>query len=128
MSDGAQLGIEPHKALETIMGGEAPKQSERLEKKDMLNLILDSPEAYADIPKEHGAASYTLGCYWLAKQFYLLRKEGKTGDVNQMYDLMEAKCGKQDYDFTGFMVGYADNLSRWLLDMPEVNNPAIIAL
>jgi len=124
--DGANLGIKPHRVLETMLGGKpSPKEDEMMSREDMLKQILAMPDDY-----KTAATSYDNSSMWLAKQFYLLRKEGKEGDQSEMYDFMKDKNGdkEKDYDFTGFMVGWANNVSRWLLDRPEVGNDAILEL
>lgn len=130
MSDGSSLGVKPTRALESIIGGkEQPAKDERLKKEEMLKEVLALPDDYKKATEGFkDGDGYDRCSMWLAKQFYLLRQEGVEGDCSAMYDAMKAKSGKEDYDFTGFMVGWANNLSRWLLDKPEQQNPAIMEI
>ncbi len=122
--DGANIGVKPERALQSILGGKpSPEKDEQLSKEKMLAEIMAMPDSYKEAAK-----SYDTTSMWLAKQFYLLKKEGIDGDAHAIYDAMVKKCGKQNYDFTGFMVGWANNVSRWLLDQPEQENPAIVTI
>lgn len=118
--DGANIGVPGEEAVKAALGGEQPKT--KLSKDEILARVLAIPDDYAQMK------SYNDGCYWLAKQFYLLRKDGVEGDPHELYVAMQKKCGDRDYGFTGFMVGWANNCSRWLLGMDEVKNPAIMTI
>ena len=122
--DGANLGIKPTRALETILGGkEQPKEEEKVTREKMLAEIMAVPDSYREAAKDYDSTTL-----WLAKQFYLLRKEGVDGDCYALYDAMKKKCGDLDYDFTGFMVGWANNVVRWIMELPEEENPAIVTI
>lgn len=120
--DGADMGVIPTRALETILGGvESPKDTECLSKQEMLSKIMAMPDDY-----KQAATNYDTCTFWLAKQFIALRKMGIDGSAHDMYEKMKKRCGENDYDFTGFMVGWANNVSLWLSDRPSSDNPAII--
>lgn len=118
--DGANMGATPEDSLKLALSGDQPQQE--MTKEQVLEKVLSMPDDYSQVH------SYGDGCYWLAKRFYELRKSGVEGDPHFMYDAMRKRCGEQDYDFTGFMVGWANNCSRWLLALDEVENPAIIVI
>ena len=123
-SDGANMGVKPARALETILGGkDQPKEEERLSSEGMRSLLLSQPDDYKDISEDYDSASL-----WLAKQFFLILESDFEEDYNKLYDEMKKKNGEQDYDFTGFMVGWANNAARYALNKPSHRNPAIVEI
>jgi hypothetical protein len=123
--DGANLGVPAGEALKAVLGDEQPKT--KLSKEEMLAKVMAAPDYYEPATAATDE-DYTRACFWLAKQFYLIRKDGIEGDSWALYQEMKKRCGDRDYGFSGFMVGYANNLSRWLLDLPETDNPAIVTI
>ena len=122
-SDGANLGIKPERALKTILGGEKhPSKEEQLDPAQMRAEILSSPDEYFG----NDGFSYDGSCMWLAKQFLLLLEAGIDGNESTLYNAMIEKCGKKDYGFTGYMVGWANNAARYAIGKPPQPNPAIM--
>lgn len=128
MSDGANLGISATRALKTIIGGEpAPTKEEGKSKEQLIADLLAIDDNY-----KKASTDYDSTTMWLAKQMYLERVAGKEGDADAMYQHVKTKFKDKwtdwNVDFTGFMVGFANNLSRHLLDKPEQSNPALITI
>lgn len=122
MSDGADMGVTPERALGTILGGQPqPSEEEKMSPEKMRDELMKQPDDYKDIE-----GSYDSGAMWLAKQFLLLLEAGVEGDYNVLYDKMKEKNGEQDYGFTGFMVGWANNAARYALNRPPQPNPAFV--
>src|SRR3990167_9092602 len=106
--DGANMGVLPNRALDTILGkGEQPTKEERLSPIEMRKKIMRQPDKYADIK------SYEEATLWLAKQFLILLEEGVAENDYVLFEKMVERNGTRDYDFTGFMVGYANNVARY---------------
>ena len=126
--DGADMGVLPSRALETIIGGKGqPFQEERASPEEMRKKIMEQPDRYEDVTgaKGEGYQNMTL---WLAKQFLKLLEEGFSGDEHDLFLEMMKRNGEKDYDFTGFMVGYANNAARYCLGKPPQPNPAIVEI
>lgn len=118
--DGANIGVPAEAAMKAAMSGKQPK--EKLTKEKMLEQVL----AMGDYNED--AFSYDGASMWLAKQFYLILKDGIEGEAFALYNEMKKRNGNRDYGFSGFMVGWANNCARWLLDKPEQPNPALITI
>ena len=126
--DGADMGVLPNRALETIIGGkEQPTKKERLSPEQIREKLMSQPDKYEDIVGIEGEG-YENSTLWLAKQYLLLLLSGLEGDESFLYDEMKKKNGPKDYDFTGFMVGYANNAARYCLGKPSQPNPAIVTI
>ena len=126
--DGADMGVLPNRALETIIGGkEQPTKKERLSPEQIREKLMSQPDKYEDIVGIEGEG-YENSTLWLAKQFLLLLEAGVNGDEDVLYQEMKKKNGEKDYDFTGFMVGYANNMARYCLGKPSQPNPAIVTI
>ena len=104
------------------MGGTQPTEKEHLSKGELVAKIM----AMSDLYK--GGMDYENSTLWLAKQFYLLKKDGIKGDMDFLYQEMKKKNGLQTCDFTGFMVGWAYNAAAWLMDEPPAPNPALLTI
>ena len=121
--DGADLGIKPTRALETIFGKEQPKKEEELSKEKMRQEILAQPDEYEKVED-----TYDANTMWLAKQFLKMLEEGIKEDMDFLYDEMKKRNGERNYGYTGFMVGWANNAARYCLDKPPQSNPAIVTI
>ena len=123
--DGADMGVKPTRALASILGGkdQDPHPDDKMTPEQMRQEILAQPDSYKDREDTYD------GCaMWLAKQFLLLLEKGVVGDSSKLYDEMKKVNGEQDYDFTGFMVGWANNAARYALNKPTQSNPAILEI
>ena len=122
--DGADMGVKPQRALKSILGGEdQPQKDDCLTPEEMRREIMMQPDNYKDRENTYD------GCaMWLAKQFLLLLESGFEGTYSTLYDEMEKRNPHQDYDFTGFMVGWANNAARYCLKKSSQNNPAIMEI
>ena len=118
--DGANLGVNAETACKAILGGEQPKESEMRTPEQMREYIMSAPDLYEEGQKGYGEAAL-----WLAKKYLLLLDEGIENDL---YYEVEKRQGNRDMDFTGFMVGWAENAARYVIGMPEKNNPAILEI
>lgn len=127
--DGADMGVLPQRALETIVGWEGqPSKEERMSPEQMRDKIMAQPDRYEDIVGIDGIG-YENTTLWLAKQFLKLMEEGlENSNEDALYAEMEKRNGDKDYDFTGFMVGYANNVARYCLGKPSQPNPAIMEI
>jgi len=150
MSDGAQQGIGAERALGTILGGQpAPSEDEGMSREALEARIMVAPyppESYDD------AALYTAKFILTALRAH---PEIQTAPVEDAYDFSGIELGQRmpdvipltqkgwpallkeidpaGYDaavdeITGFMWGWATNAARYILDLPEVPNPAIITI
>ena len=115
--DGANLGVNAEKSLNSVLSGEQPKKSDRRTPEQMRVYIMSAPESYEEGQKGYGEAAL-----WLARQYLILLDEGYRGDL---YDEVKRKQGGRDMDFTGFMVGWAENAARYVKGKPEKANPAM---
>src|SRR3990167_6069709 len=124
--DAADLGVKPERALESILGGaEQPKEEEKMTPEKMYQEIMAQPNEYKDREYTYNGCSM-----WLAKQFLLILEKWEEIEVVGSYDLLYEKMkeinGEQDYDFTGFMVGWANNAARFALNKKAHANTAIL--
>ena len=118
--DGANLGVDAEKSCKAILGGEQPKNSEMRTPEQMREYLMAAPESY-----EEGQASYGEAARWLARQYLILLDADFKDDL---WDEVKRKQGNRDMDFTGFMVGWAENAARYCKNLPEKDNPAIITI
>jgi len=118
--DGANLGLGAERSLKAVLGGEQPKESRRRTPEQMREYIMSAPESY-----EEGQKGYEEAAQWLARQFLILLDESFEGDL---YDEVKRRQGGRSMDFTGFMVGWAENAARYVKGKPEKSNPAIVEL
>ena len=118
--DGANLGVDAEKSCNAILGGEQPKKSDMRTPEQMREYIMSAPESYEEGQKGYGEAAL-----WLARQYLILLDENYEGDL---WDEVKRKQGGRDMDFTGFMVGWAENAARYVKKLPEKDNPAIIEI
>ena len=118
--DGANLGVDAETSCKAILGGEQPKKSEMRTPEQMRVYIMSAPDSYEDGQKGYGEASL-----WLARQYLILLDEGFE---SELYDEVKKRQGGRDMDFTGFMVGWAENAARYVKGKPEKPNPAIIEI
>ena len=118
--DGANLGLGAERSLKAVLGGEQPKESETRTPEQMREFIMSAPDSY-----EEGQKGYEEAAQWLARQFLILLDESFEGDL---YDEVKRRQGGRSMDFTGFMVGWAENAARYVKGKPEKSNPAIVEL
>ena|SRR4030042_4557798 len=118
--DGANLGVDAEKSCKAILGSEQPKKEDMKTPEQMRKYLMSAPESYKE-----GQRSYGEAARWLARQYLILLDEGYQGDL---HDEVKRKQGGRDMDFTGFMVGWAENAARYVMKMPEKSNPAIIGI
>ena len=132
-TDGANMGVLPNRALKTILGGaKQPEAKERLTPEKMREKIMVQLDNYDDIVGVDGVGvdgdAYENTTLWLAKQFLLLLDEGFIGNTGMLYEEMKKRNGPKNYDFTGFMVGYANNVARYCAGKSSQPNPAILEI
>ena len=119
--DGANLGVNAEKSMNAILGGEQPKESDMRTPEQMREYIMSAPESYKEGQKGYGKAAL-----WLARQYLILLDKDFEGDL---WDEVKRKQqGGRDMDFTGFMVGWAENAARYVKGKPEKENPAIVEI
>lgn len=118
--DGANLGVNADKSCEAVLGGEQPKKEDMKTPQQMRKYLISAPDSYEDGQKGYGEAAQ-----WLAKQYLILLDENFQGDL---YDEVKKRQGGKSMDFTGFMVGWAENAARYCKALPEKSNPAIVEI
>jgi len=118
--DGANLGVDAETSCNVVLGGEQPKKSDMRTPEQMREYIMSAPESYEEGQKGYGEAAQ-----WLARQYLILLDEGFEGDL---YDEVKRRQGGIDMNFTGFMVGWAENAARYVKGKPEKANPAIVEI
>ena len=118
--DGANLGVDAEKCLKTVLGGEQPEKENRRTPQQMREYLMSAPEDY-----EGGQKSYGEAARWLARQYLILLDEGFEGEL---YDEVKRKQDDRAMDFTGFMVGWAENAARYVKGKSEIHNPAIVEI
>lgn len=118
--DGANLGVDAEKSCEAVLGGEQPKEKDRRTPQQMREYLMSAPESY-----EEGQKSYGEAARWLARQYLILLDSGYKDDL---WNAVEKKFNNKDMDFTGFMIGWAENAARYVKGMSEKNNPAIVKI
>lgn len=118
--DGANLGVDAEKSCKAILGGEQPQKEDMRTPEQMREYIMSAPESY-----EEGQKGYEEAARWLARQYLILLEEGYEGDL---YDEVKRRQNGKDMDFTGFMVGWAENAARYCKQLPEKPNPAILEI
>jgi len=59
---------------------------------------------------------------------YVGEKDNYDTVCKRLAILREHKQGGRAMDFTGFMVGWAENAARYVKGKPEKSNPAIVEL
>ena len=118
--DGANLGVNAEKSCEAVLGGKQPTEVDKRTPEQMRKYLMSAPDSY-----EEGQKSYGEAARWLAKQYLILLDEDYQGGL---YGEVKRKQGGRDMDFTGFMVGWAENAARYCKNLPEKDNPAIIEL
>ena len=122
--DGANIGVSPSRALRTIIGGEStPPLDDQRSDSEFSEYIATAPEPPFD--SEDQGQNYDNCCRYIAKHFVSLLIEDPDSSLNHAYD--EAKRrGMKSVDPTGFMVGWAYNAARKILNLKEAPNPAIV--
>ena len=118
--DGANLGVNAEKSLDAVLSGKQPKEEDKNTPEQMREYFMSAPESYGEGQKSYGEAAR-----WLARQYLILLDSDYKGDL---YDAVKKKFDNRDMDFTGFMVGWAENAARYVKSMPEKANPAIIEI
>ena len=121
--DGANLGVDAEKSCKAVLGGEQPKEEDMRNPEQMREYLMSAPESY-----EEGQKSYGEAARWLARQYLILLDVGCKDSGMELYKKVKEKFGNRDMDFTGFMVGWAENAARYVKELPEKNNPAIIKI
>ncbi len=118
--DGANLGVNAENCLSAVLGGKQPEKEDLRTPGQMREYLMSAPESY-----EEGNKSYGESARWLARQYLILLDENYEGNL---YDEVKRRQGGRSMDFTGFMVGWAENAARYVKGKPEKNNPAIITI
>lgn len=152
MGDGAHLGVGPMRALKTILGGDPqPSDEERESIEEMRNRILlitrdqatdyDTISLYAaklilvfllddpsrkDIPTENVYEQDASGGLVISDEGGLVLAEPGLYEV--MKQAGEPWSAIGDLGLTGFMWGWACNAARRCLELPPVENPAILTI
>jgi hypothetical protein len=131
MPDGAHLGIDAERALQTVLGGKpVPAESERAERREIRERITAAAARGGD-PRGYG------DCADMAAGMVLAFFERKHPNERVGFSNHEALFDEVDkftdgklrgLDLTGFMWGWAVNAARFVLEQPPVSNPAIIDL
>ncbi len=145
MSDGAQQGIGAKRALDTILGGEpAPTKEEGMSREEMERAIM----AVSTPPADYNDMALFTAKFILTT--LRAHPEIARAPVDTVYDWDHVVEGHptiarkgwvelfEEMDpagynaavegITGFMWGWACNAARYVLDLPEVPNPAIITI
>ncbi len=97
--------------------GKKITRSEMRTPEQMREYVMSVSDSYEEGQKGYGEAAL-----WLAKQYLILLDEGFEGEL---YDEVKKRQGGRDMDFTGFMVGWAENAARYVKGKTEKSNPAI---
>lgn len=118
--DGANLGVDAETSCKAILGGEQPKAEQRRTPEQMREYIMSASDSY-----EEGQKSYGEAARWLAKQYLILLDKNYEGDL---YAEVKKRQGGRYMDFTGFMVGWAENAARYIKGKPQKSNPAIVEI
>lgn len=118
--DGANLGVNAEISCKAALGGEQPKKEDMRNIEQMREYLMSAPDSY-----EEGQKSYEEAARWLAKQYLILLDTDYEGDL---YGAVEKKFGGRSMDFTGFMVGWAENAARYCKNLSEKPNPAIVEI
>ena len=118
--DGANLGLDAKKSLDVVLGGEEIDSKAMRTAEEMRKDIMASTDSYDESQKDYGTAAL-----WLAKQYLILLDADYTGDL---WDGVKAKFNNMPLDFSGFMVGWAENAARYAKGLPEKGNPAIMEI
>jgi hypothetical protein len=150
--DGAHLGVNAKRALDTILGGKpSPAADEQMDAETFRNWILtaDREDSYGE--KARLCARYLLE-YLTAHPEHSQLPLDNTYD----YDRAQAELGRwpnglgemerfrsadgvwdyaaathpklREMDLTGFMVGWAFNAARRCLEIPPAPNPALLTI
>lgn len=136
MSDGSSLGIDAERALKTILGGEPQPTGDERQTREQVKARIE--QAFQDcvdgVPVTgYGQTADILAGAVLA--YFTTREEGWDWPVSGKPDLYgtvkeasPAPVRKAFDECTGFQWGWASNTARWVLDLPEHRNPAIITV
>ena len=125
--DGASEGIIPTRALRTILGEEPhPPMDDQNTPSTLARMIEEAPEPP---PKNEDVSNsgYDEMCLYMAKWMCDTLRSDQSLNMNAAYDAA-IKLGMKDIGPTGFMVGWAYNAARTVLNLPAVGNPAIVKL
>lgn len=157
MSDGSNMGITAGRALGTILGGdEQPTEDEKATKEETRARIMSRPDPSVDErawDMAEGEDGYSFATDCIAKAFILIEEKYPGTLETKLYypDDFEyeplrgmerspemavwEKAAEEWPSFkkwaggaSGFMVGFAYNVARWLTEKPIVQNPAIITV
>ncbi len=145
MSDGAQQGITPERALGTILGGEpAPSEDEGMSREAMETRIMAAPyppETYDDAAL--GMARFILTTLRAHPDIATHPVEMELDMKNSTPDNIIVTCkgwsgllkevdpegyARACSGISGFQWGYAVNAARYVLDLHEVANPALVTV
>ena len=121
--DGADLGVDAEKSVAAVLGGKQPEQQDMRTPEQMRSYLMSAPDKYED-----GQTSYGEAARWLARQYLILLDEGFDGESMDLYKEVKRRQGERDMDFTGFMVGWAENAARYCRNLLEKPNPAIVEI
>ncbi|MCL2393271.1 MAG: hypothetical protein FWC87_01180 [Acidimicrobiaceae bacterium] len=125
MSDGAHLGVNAERALETVLGGAPqPAADERQSVEDMRTWLLEAGPY--DEATEYGEAARCAGGAILRWALENPERFAST-EGHDLYDSLVAE-GIRFEGISGFMWGWAENAARRCLDLPPKPNPAIVEI
>ena len=150
-NDGANMGVDSERALKTILGGEpSPEPPEDVEaKREDVRQRLEQAKPTSYNGASECIARAVLRLYnnqpetreWPAEQKYewpkdengnLVYIDSPTITGPNLWDAVKEIAEEEELvamnGATGFMWGWAVNCARWLFDLPEVPNPAIVTI
>lgn len=157
-SDGAEMGITAGRALDAVLGGKTEPEEESVQTREEVRQRIEAAPLPGDgeppweLAEEMNA--YSLATDSLAHAFLVLAEErpellehdgrfpddfeieelrGRpTGDpTGAIWEAMKERWPGADEwigGATGFMVGFAFNQVRWLMEKPPAPNPAIVTV
>jgi len=142
--DGADQGVKPTRALETILGNSGqPAEEEKMDPVEFEQWILAAPDRPATYDDAARAAAKHVLTFFRAFPQYATAPADAEGALNAndefvmvkpgVYNLMEEYMPEtfkrlERLELTGFMWGYAVNAARRCCELPPTNNPAILTL
>lgn len=131
-TDGAHLGVNAERALDTILGGKpSPAEDEQMDAETFRTWIKT-----ADREDSYGETARLCARYLL--EYLTAHPEDVTLPLDQWlpYRTSEGVWDKamaenprlKEMDLTGFMVGWAFNAARRCIELPPAPNPALMTI
>jgi hypothetical protein len=127
--DGAHDGIGAQRALDTILGGKAPPESgEGGTREQVRSRIMAAPSPGGPKPTD-----YDQGTDAIAKAFLIVSEENANLPLEIEALWQATKLKWPDFNqwlggASGFMVGFACNVVRFLKQEPPAPNPALLTV